>query len=162
MRILHHINFVTSTGADRFIGEGYKDAFEDLGHAWFWLTSADDVSAKIQEVHPDLVFIGWNRLALKDVPMLQNFRKKGGKVAITVASVFDPASEYFRVLKEYDIADLCYGETEPEWMKDFKQWATGRHSYLYAERSASADPFPVAPVKKICMRYCISGGEVFP
>ena len=48
MKILHQINFTSGLGADRWIVTGYKDAFEELGHEFFFLTFQDDLTQKIQ------------------------------------------------------------------------------------------------------------------
>jgi hypothetical protein len=147
MRVLYPINFIASVGADRWMGNGYKDAFEDLGHEVFWIQSSDPIESRIKETVPDIVFLAYERLKLSDAPVLENFRKRGGKVAVFVNSEFNEDSECFRVLKEHDVADLYRGETEPEWMKEFEE-KTGKSYFLTPNAAHERLHFPVAPVKK--------------
>ena len=147
MRVLYPINFTTSIGADRWIGEGWRDAFEDLGHEVHWLETADSIEERIRTVRPDLVFIGMERLKLKDVPVLEDFRRKGGKVVVYVSSVFDESAEYFRVIRDHNVADIYHGETEPEWMKEFEK-KSGKTYTLTPNAAHERLHFPTAPVKK--------------
>jgi spore maturation protein CgeB len=147
MKILNPINFITSIGADRWMGSGYKDAFEDLGHEVFWIQTADHIEKKIREVKPDIIFLGMERLKKSDVPVLNDFRKKGGKVVVFVNSVFDENSECFRVIKEDDVADIYRGETESAWMKDFEE-KSGKKYFLTPNAAHERLHFPVSPVKK--------------
>lgn len=147
MKILNPINFITSVGADRWIGSGLKDAFEDLGHEVFWIQNSEDIEARLREVKPDIVFLGIDRLKLSDVPALIEFRKTGGKVVVAVSSVFDEHTEYWKVVKEHDIADMYRGETEPDWMVGFEK-ASGRKYTLTPNAAHERLHFPTEPVKK--------------
>ena len=147
MKILYPINFITSIGADRWMGNGYKDALELLGHEVEWIQNSESISNRIKQFHPDILFIGMERLKLSDLDALVFFRSSGGKVIIYVNSVFDENAEYFKLLKNYDIADIYRGETEPEYMKDFEE-KSGR-KYIHTPNAAHNKlHFPTEPVEK--------------
>lgn len=147
MRILIHINFINSLGADRWIGSGYKDAFEDLGHQVFWLSSSDDLKKRIGEIKPDILFIGMERFTYKNVPILKRARKNGTKIVLSVDSFFEENKEVTEVLTKYNLANLYRGETEGEWMKRFTE-ITGK-SYVTTPNAAHHRyHFPAKPNKK--------------
>ena len=147
MKILNEVNFVESVGADRWIGAGYKDAFEELGHEVLWLTSAHDFKLRLEEVNPGILFIGLERITAKTAPILLDARKRGTKVVVAVSSVFDPNSETIKIIKEQEVADLYRGETEKAWMTDFIE-ATERPYFVTANALNPKYHFPTTPDKK--------------
>ena len=79
LRILYQIPSLESVYAARFIYEGYRYAFEDLGHKFRPYTSRDNLNKVLDEFRPD-IFISWlNRYNLKflDLDLLKKYRKRG-------------------------------------------------------------------------------------
>ena len=79
VRILYQIPSLETVYAARFIYEGYKDAFEDLGHAFRPLTSRDDLQSTLEEFQPDLLISSLNFYNLKflDLELLRKYRDRG-------------------------------------------------------------------------------------
>ena len=79
LRILYQIPSLESVYATRFIYEGYRYAFKDLGHKFRPYTSRDNLKKVLDEFRPD-IFMSWlNRYNLKflDLDLLKKYRKKG-------------------------------------------------------------------------------------
>lgn len=79
MKILYQIPSLESVYAARFIYEGYKNAFTDLGHRFFTLTSNDNLEEVIKRYRPDIFLYSINFYTLKflDLEKLLQFRKRG-------------------------------------------------------------------------------------
>lgn len=79
MKILYNIPSTESVYAAKFIYEGYKNAFSDLGHEFRTLTSNDDLSNVLAEYTPDIFFYSLNFYTLKflDLEVLKKYREKG-------------------------------------------------------------------------------------
>ena len=79
MRVLYQIPSLETVYAARFIYEGYKDAFEDLGHAFLPLTSRDDPRAVLDEFQPDILISSLNfyNLRFLDLKLLKKYRDRG-------------------------------------------------------------------------------------
>jgi spore maturation protein CgeB len=147
MRILHQINFLSGLGADRWIVTGYKDAFEELGHDFFFLTFQDDLAQKIREVRPDIILIAAPLLTASSIPALRIAHGAGVKVVVWVDSFVlrDPVMR--SVLVGADFVDLYRGETEPEIMEEFAR--TVHRPYFITPNAANPKyHFPVPPVRK--------------
>lgn len=78
LKILYHIPSLETVYAARFIYEGYKDAFTDLGHTFRPLTSSMNLADTLKEYQPDIFISSLNRYALKflDLDLIKNYRKK--------------------------------------------------------------------------------------
>lgn len=79
MKILYQIPSLETVYAGRFIYEGYKDAFLDLGHKFRPYTSRDNLAVMLEEYNPDIFISSLHRYALKflDLPLLEKYREKG-------------------------------------------------------------------------------------
>lgn len=79
MKILYNIPSLESVYAARFIYEGYRNAFSDLGHEFKVLTSTDDLNKILEEYSPDIFFYSINFYTLKflDLDILEKYRRKG-------------------------------------------------------------------------------------
>jgi spore maturation protein CgeB len=147
MKILNQINYLGGVGADVWIGNGFRDAFEDMGHHFFWLTNADDLKRRIEEVGPDILMIGQDRLAAKNREVFTAWRKKGLKVVVRIDSFFDRTPEIKESLIRYDLADVYYGEVEDPWMEPFKAM-TGKTYQIIPNAAHHRLHFPTSPVSR--------------
>jgi len=79
VRVLYQIPSLETVYAARFIYEGYKDAFEDLGHAFRPFTSNDDLRTVLDEFRPDMLISSLNFYNLKflDLEQLRPYRERG-------------------------------------------------------------------------------------
>lgn len=147
MKILHQINYIGGLGADRWIGSGFKDAFEELGHQFFWWTSEQKLKDRLEEIWPDILMIGQNKLTRNNLPVLLEARKRGMRVVVRVDSFFDRDPEVKDSLVNHDPADVYYGEVEDPWMDNFKK-TTGKPYVIIANAANPKYHFPARPVKK--------------
>lgn len=79
MRVLYQIPSLETVYAARFIYEGYKDAFEDLGHGFRPLTSRDALEPVLEEFKPDILISSLNfyNLRFLDLQLLRKYRDRG-------------------------------------------------------------------------------------
>jgi len=79
MRILYHIPSPETVYAARFIYEGYRDAFLDLGHKFIPLTSSNNLKKTLEKYKPDIFISALNDYYLKflDLDLIKSYRKKG-------------------------------------------------------------------------------------
>jgi len=147
MRVLQEINYVGGLGADRWITGGYHDAFVSLGHEHFFWTSNEPLAAKLEEVKPDILMIGCDRLTYEASPVLFAARKKGLKVLLFVDSFTLNNPMWRDIILHHDAVDVYHGETEPEWMQAFVN-ETGKRYVLTPNAANPKFHFPTEPVKK--------------
>jgi spore maturation protein CgeB len=147
MKILNHVNFINSIGADRWIGSGYKDALEDLGHEVFWLTNLDNLEKRLAEIQPHILFIGMEKLRWSNMAALEKAKKAGTKIVVAVNSLFEEDKEATAIMTNTDIADLYRGETEQEWMGKFSE-ITGKKYITTPNAAHHRFHFPASPVEK--------------
>lgn len=120
-KILYHIPYPSDTGAERWIYEGWKDAFIDLGHQFYEYTAFDDLEKKAAEIKPDIFMTAVNIINLKkNSAILKKLRQAGTKVYMWIhwplAFSCKEAEDY--ILKE-NLVDVYFGEREIEGMSDF-------------------------------------------
>lgn len=146
MKILYHIPFTNTIGADHWIYKGWKNAFLDLGHEFFELTANDEVLKKIQEVKPDIFFTAINLWNFpKDKEIFLKARSLGVKFFL---SVYLPmGAEPLELIRKEDIADIYFGEREPESMVEFEV-STGKKYHLIPNAADKILHFPVKPIDK--------------
>jgi len=79
LKILYHIPSIETVYAARFIYEGYKDAFLDLGHEFKTLTSSDNLINTLEDFKPDIFISSLNDFYLKflDLELIRKYRNKG-------------------------------------------------------------------------------------
>jgi len=79
MRIVYEIPSPETVYAERFIYEGYRDAFLDLGHEFKPFTSSDNLERLLSEYQPDIFIYSLNRFHLKflDLKLLKKYRGEG-------------------------------------------------------------------------------------
>lgn len=147
MKILNQINYVSGLGADRWIGNGFKDAFEELGHEFHWLTAAADPRERLDEVMPDITMIGQDMLRREHLPVFAAHRRRGMKLVVRVDSFFDRNPEVRDAFVNHDPADLYYGEVENPWMDVFKK-VTGKPYHVITNAAHRKYHFPAKPIEK--------------
>ncbi len=79
LKILYQIPSLETVYAAKFIYEGYKDAFMDLGLQFKPLTSSDDCKAVLREYKPDILISSLTHYHHKfiDLEVIRQHRKKG-------------------------------------------------------------------------------------
>lgn len=79
LRVLYQIPSLESVYAARFIYEGYKYAFTDLGHKFRPLTSNHNLEEVLREYRPNIFVSSLDKYNLKflDLNLLKKYRKKG-------------------------------------------------------------------------------------
>jgi hypothetical protein len=79
VNVLYQIPSTETVYAARFIYEGYKDAFEDLGHSFRPFTSRDDLRTVLDEFRPHILISSLNFYNLKflDLQLLRKYRDRG-------------------------------------------------------------------------------------
>lgn len=79
MKILYQIPSLETVYAARFIYEGYRDAFLDLGHEFRPYTSRDNLELILTEYNPDIFISSLNSYNLKflDLNLLKKYREEG-------------------------------------------------------------------------------------
>ena len=147
MKILNQVNYMGGLGADWWIGSGFKEAFEMLGHEFFWYTAADNLETRIREVSPDIILTSQSELARGKLPLFLNARKKGVKVVMRVDSFFDQDPLICNALVRENPADIYFGEVEGSKMDGFKAM-TGKPYVIIANAAHPKKHFPTAPVEK--------------
>lgn len=133
MKILYTIANPYALGADRWIYEGYRDAFLDEGCEFSALTESDDLEKKLEEFKPDLFILDFaffdlyhRRVKPVGAYFLEEIKKQGTKIFCLVgvgAGVdreesprqADLFQQYVRLM------DICFSNMAPEVTKDFEK-----------------------------------------
>ncbi len=148
MKILYHIKYPQGMGADRFIYEGYKHAWEDKGHDFFIFSENEDLSEKLEKIKPDLFFTSLDQLKIpEDINVIKKFSAQGVKMFVGVDHLFNKNLETLSVLRDRDFADVYFGEKELECMIGFKE-KIGKEYNLIPHAADKYYHYPVEPVKK--------------
>ena len=149
MKVLYHIPYPDALGADRWIYEGWRDAFSDLGHEFFSFTRADDLEESLKRTSPDIFMSAMNLIdPFRDIKILQEAQGRGTKIFLWIHWPPDPGLEAWReILKNNNVADVYFGEREPEGMYDFES-VTGKKYYVLPNAANRKLHFPVSPVGK--------------
>jgi len=146
MKILYHILHTNTTGADRWIYEGWKDAWQELGHQFYEFKEGDNLTEKIDRIKPDIFWTAYNITKIdRQKNLLKKIRQKRTKIFFFVDSLLN--KEEFEIIKKEEIADIYIGEREPESMKEFEK-LTGRKYHLIPNAADKKIHFPASPVKK--------------
>jgi len=152
MRVLYHGPYTDGLGADRWIWQSWKDGFEALQHPFHTLRTGEALEAKLDEVKPDLFFTFVNLLRLEDEHVcatIQAFRRRGGRVFLWIVWPPDPDTDArrVRVIAHEDVADVYFGEREPESMSAFGR-DTGKAYQVIPNAASPRDHYPVPPSPK--------------
>ncbi len=149
MKILYHIPYPEALGADRWIYEGWRDAFISLGHEFFVFTAADNLADCFKKTNPNLFMTAINLMTSgRDIQILQQARKNGTKVFLWIHWPPVAGLEIWNdLLKNQDVADVYFGEREPEGMYDFTEM-TGKSYHVIANAANKQIHFPTESVEK--------------
>lgn len=95
MKILYQIPSLHTIYVGRTIYNGYKHAFEDMGHSFRALTAEDNPQDVFKTYKPDILFTSLNFYCLKYLPveMIQQYKKNGGKVFVNIGFWKSPISK---------------------------------------------------------------------
>lgn len=146
MRVLYHIPYPAEVGADRWIYEAWRFAYEDLGHEVYELCAGDDATDRVKEVAPDLFYTAYNFFSLRrDQALLRWIRGQGTKIFMRVDWPRTP--EEVDVMRTGEIADVYVGEREPESMVEFEE-ATKQTYRLVPNAANRRYHFPTPPTAK--------------
>lgn len=126
MKILYQIPSLESVYAGRYIYEGYKDAFIDLGNEFETLTSNDNLKIVLSKYNPDIFISSLNSYNLKflDLELLLKYRKKG-------LIFFNQIRPWKRQNNQFGGSDL---ESEKELVKYIKKGLAGDIFFHYLEQ----------------------------
>ncbi len=146
MRVLYYLPYPNGLGADYWIYHGWKYAFEDMGHNFEIATLKDDLKRRVEEFRPDIFLVAnLDNILFTDSENMLWMRKKGVKVFLIVYWPLRPRE--VEILKNKDVADVYYGEREPESMQDFTR-VTGRQYYLIPQAANKRWHFPAETSKE--------------
>lgn len=111
-----------------------------LGHEFTALTNDDDLGACLRQVRPDLFMSQINVLDIANAEVRREVlaaRKSGTKVMLQITWPWAPTfpKERETVLRHEDIADIYFGENEPEQMIRFER-ETGK-KYCHVPNAAN-------------------------
>ncbi|TRZ80984.1 hypothetical protein D4R86_03335 [bacterium] len=160
MKILYHIKQPRGMGAHRFIYDGYKNAWQDLGHEFLPLTDKDNLKQKLIGTKPDLFFASLDYLHFpQDIKTIKKARSLGIKVFMGVGHLFDRDPNILKIMQDPEFADLYYGEKEPECMAHFKK-LIGKDYHTIAHAADKLHHFPVAPSKKYAYDIAFLGAKL--
>lgn len=97
MKILYQIPSLETVYAARFIYEGYKYAFTDLGHQFRPLTSTHNLREVLGGFEPDILITSLNRYDFKflDLNLLKKYRRRKGLVLFTQPSSWHSRTDQF-------------------------------------------------------------------
>jgi len=150
VRVLYHIPYPDGLGADRWICEGWREGFRALGHEFDLLTAGHPLSERAGTARPDVFFTAINLIDLeRERTTLRMMRDRGTKVLLWVHWPLEARIDPRRaeVLKRDDVADVYFGEREPEQMVPFQE-ETGKRYLVIPNAANPALHFPVAPVPR--------------
>jgi len=148
MRVLYHIPYPHGLGADRWICEAWREGFLARGHEFHLYCGGERLADRVRAVEPDVFFTFINILDFgAERATLQRSRARGTKVVVWVHWPLEPRVPPARVerLWREDLADIYFGEREPEQMVRFEE-ETGKRYHLIPNAANPRMHFPVAPV----------------
>lgn len=142
MIIFYHISYPNGLGADRWIYEGWRHAFEDLGHTVVTVTSREDIKREADLLQPDLLITYsslWDfEIFLNQESRIMNY----GKVTMFVDGEFLNNEVAVQLAKEGKLADIFFGERSVAMMPDFEK-RTGHPYYVIANAADRRWHFPL-------------------
>lgn len=92
MRILYHVFIPNTIYAGRSIYQGYKNAFNDLGHSFKLVGVDSDLENEINNYCPDILFTFLGTVSFKFInpALIKKIKKRGVKVFVNISSWNSP------------------------------------------------------------------------
>ncbi len=128
MKILYHIPSIYTISAGRPNHNGYRNAFEDLGHEFRPLTADSNQQELFDEYQPDILITGLGKFNLKylDLDVVKRQKKLGlkifvntpfwkssmSKLRINEQSSISENEEFIELIKSGDYGDVYYNVCE--------------------------------------------------
>lgn len=146
MKILFHMPAPNTIYAGRTIVNGYKHAFEELGHEFRFLTPDDDQQQLFKEYQPNLFFSGFGPFTFRylDFNVLSQAKKRGTKIFVNIPFWHSPLAKsrinevpslsqnqkWVELIRSGQFGDVYYNicEQGDERMAGFAE-TTGYHHY---------------------------------
>lgn len=149
MIIFYHIKDPNGLGADRWIYDGWRHAFEDLGHQVCLFIDGRDLEEKLRIAKPDLLMTSYSLWDFKNPVLIENWKLKTGncRVAMFVDNDFLKNEIIVSLAREGKLADVFFGERSEEMMANFEK-STGQKYHLIANAADKKYHFATAPVEK--------------
>jgi len=151
MKILYYIAYPDGYGDDRFIYDGFRHAFESIGHEVIALTERDDFEKKLTETKPDIFITTMNVRGFDfttAAPIIKKHREQGMLVFMRAGDVRD-ATRYgwfINLAKQDMLADAYY--SEGDFTKEFFEDIIGKPLRFLALAADKTIHFPTVPSKK--------------
>ena len=148
MTIFYHILYPNGLGADRWIYNGWKNAFEDLGHQIYPVSNEKEILEKSKLIKPDLLMTSYSLWNFRNFSLIENCKLKieNFKLAMFVDNDAIKLSPLLRSNK-WGQVDLYFGERSEEMMSGFEK-LTGKKYHLIPNAADKTLHFPTAPVEK--------------
>jgi len=156
MKILYTVGTPHGTGADRWIYEGYKDAFESAGHDFFTAIKTDNFEKKITNIKPDIFILDFSLFENRyqnnkemAVQLLRKSHQQGTKVFCLIA-INNKSLDRIKFIKDCSpFIDIFYSNYVPEVKinNGFRK-LIGRPLYFFPHAANSKVYFPDKPNKK--------------
>lgn len=162
MRILFQLDRPAGIGADRWIVEGYRDAFEDLGHQTVLLTEQDDAQAVWRRVRPDMFVTSTNIVRHGEgfLDAIGAYRKEHHcTIFFHIGEDFAAHLPLLVQLRRKQLVDVWYSYYAPEAMAGFAEQAGVRLEWIPLAASARRH-YPVASDPRFASDICFVGARL--
>lgn len=149
MKVLYHLPYWKGLGADRWICEGWKDGFEELGHGFHIVSQDKDILHALEAIRPTLFFSAVNILHPDLATSVRYWGRKGTTVLLWVHWPLEASvpRRWRDLLMQEDVADIYFGEREPEQMANF-ELETGKKYHVIPNAANPRVHFPTQSVGK--------------
>jgi len=148
MRILYHIPYPRGMGADRWIYEGWRDAFADMGNQVYEHTVYDELERRVRDVRPDVFWTTWHFIdVVREREILKGIRGQGVRVFMLVDWPPSRSMKEAEVVASGEVADVFFGEREADSMGGFER-ATGQEYHVIANAANRLIHFPTKAEEK--------------
>lgn len=145
MRVLYHLSYAGGLGAERWIYEGYKAAFEDLGHEFRALTNYDEPRKVVREFAPEIFMTSTGAFSgQKNRDFLEILEKFGTRALFSVDHDFRSYLLTLQDLQKRKFKLWYYGFCSVEEMSGFEK-ETGKAYHLVPLAANRFTHFPSAP-----------------
>lgn len=164
MRVLYTVSNPYGLGADKWIWEGYRDAFLDEGHEFLTLSEFDDFQKTAEQASPDLFlldFCFFERFAPSVSPdFFSRLKQRGTKIfCLTDVGVDKEVrqEERMELFRKYlPFFDICYSNYAPETTAGFEE-RFGKPLHFIPHAANTRYYFPDSPDPKFACDIAFVG-----